>query len=155
MRGYNPKQFRDLITRILEAQNLYSEVAVNLLLGTAAQESHFGYYLRQVSGPALGAFQMEPDTEKDIWKNYLKYRPEKQLAIAHISGVFSARPASLETNLAYSICMARIHYRRVKEPFPTADNIYGLGCYWDRFYNCNPHKGTVTQFVENYQRYVK
>lgn len=46
--AFNCLQFRDLITRVLKEVALYSPAAVNLLLGTAAQESGFGTYLRQV-----------------------------------------------------------------------------------------------------------
>jgi hypothetical protein len=72
--AFDKKQFRDLIQRTLQDLGMHSESAVNLLLGTAAQESQFGTYFRQIGGgPALGVFQMEPDTEIDIWDNYLRY----------------------------------------------------------------------------------
>jgi len=40
-----------------------------LLLATAAIESDCGYYIKQVNGPALGIWQMEPATHDDIWEN--------------------------------------------------------------------------------------
>lgn len=40
-----------------------------LLLCTAAIESECGHYIKQVGGPALGIWQMEPDTHDDIWQN--------------------------------------------------------------------------------------
>lgn len=40
-----------------------------LLLCTAAIESYCGYYIKQVNGPALGIWQMEPATHDDIWRN--------------------------------------------------------------------------------------
>ena len=65
--GYDRDQFEDLIKRVLRGQNLpRKQSAIDLLLGTAAQESAFGTYLRQVNGPALGAFQMEPATFKSV-----------------------------------------------------------------------------------------
>ena len=154
MGGYTPDQFRDLISRILIVQDLCSEAAINLLMGTAAQESHLGYYLRQVNGPALGAYQMEPTTVVDIWQNYLRFRPEKAVAVMRASGVYSSLPEALEYNLAYSTCMARLHYLRVKDPLPDKDNIYGLACYWKKFYNTDKGRGTVAEFEENYKRCV-
>ncbi|MEE9541175.1 MAG: hypothetical protein V3V85_06750, partial [Candidatus Thorarchaeota archaeon] len=50
------------------------EAAVNLLLGTVYQESTINgiTHLKQVGGPALGIYQIEPDTEHDTWENYLE-----------------------------------------------------------------------------------
>lgn len=155
--SFNLSQFKNLVIRVTAAQELCSDVSTNLILGTCAKESAFGTYLRQLSsGPALGVFQMEPDTEKDIWNNYLFYgRATKRKAIYKISGVRSyENSGALEWNIAYGICMCRLHYRRIAEPFPAADDIEGLGWYWDTHYNRNPHKGTVKQFVKAYEKYV-
>ena len=151
-------QFKDLIIRVTEAQDLCSEVSTNLILGTCAKESAFGTYLRQKGGgPALGIFQMEPDTERDIWVNYLySGRAAKRKAIYEISGVRSYNNArAMEWNIAYGICMCRLHYRRIAEPFPMADDIESLGWYWDTHYNRNPLKGTVKQFMDTYRKYIK
>ena len=51
-------QLSYLIKETLTGIDKYSIDALNLLLGTAAQESRFGHYIRQLgSGPALGIFQ--------------------------------------------------------------------------------------------------
>lgn len=150
-------QFKDLVVRVTMAQELCSEVSTNLILGTCAVESNFGHYFRQIGGgPGLGIFQCEPATERDIWDNYLFYgRAAKRKAIYRISGVRSyENNGALEWNIAYGICMCRLHYRRIAEPFPAADDIEGLGWYWDTHYNRNPLKGTVKQFVKAYKKYV-
>jgi len=155
--AFDLTQFAHLITRILTEQELYSKVAVNLLLGTAAKESDFGTYLRQLDGgPARGTFQMELATEADIWNNYLFYgRVARRKAIYKISGVRSANNnGALEWNLAYAICMARLHYRRILEPFPKSENIEGLGEYWDCHWNRNPEKGTVKQFIKKWDQFI-
>jgi hypothetical protein len=71
-------QLRHYVVRpTLRRLGLWSKSAENLLMGTAAQESHLGTYLHQVGGgPAKGIFQMEPATERDLIKNYIRYRPE-------------------------------------------------------------------------------
>lgn len=155
--AFNVAQFKDLVIRVTTAQELCSEVSTNLILGTCAVESAFGTCLRQLGGgPALGGLQMEPATERDIWDNYLFYgRAAKRKAIYKISGVRSfENSGALEWNIAYGICMCRLHYRRIAEPFPAADDIEALGWYWDVHYNRNPLKGTVKQFVEAYEKYV-
>lgn len=150
-------QFSDLIKRIILAQDLYSDAALNLLLGTSAQESFFGTCIRQLGGgPALGVFQMEPKTELDTWENYLSTRYYRRTAMVKICGVFSYyNSGAMEWNLAYQTCMARLHYRRIPEPFPKSDDIEGLGRYWDTHWNRNPEKGTVKEFVQNYRKYIK
>lgn len=53
--------------------------AANLLVGTLYQESTVGDYthLRQLgNGPALGPYQIEPDTHIDRYVSYLAYRPK-------------------------------------------------------------------------------
>lgn len=74
--SFDKNQFRSLILRVLTNVDpaLCSDAAVNLLLGTAAQESEFGKYIRQIRGPALGVFQMEPATFDWLRDKYsLKY----------------------------------------------------------------------------------
>jgi hypothetical protein len=48
----------------------YDRAAAQLLLGTALKESLQLKYRRQIQGPALGYYQMEPATHDDIWNNY-------------------------------------------------------------------------------------
>lgn len=137
---------------------LWSESAENLLLGTAAQESHCGKMLHQVGGgPALGVYQIEPNTHHDVWDNFLKYRSEFATLIQSLASTnYLSRhsPEELIVNLAYATAIARIIYYRVSDPLPFAHSVEALGIYWDLHYNKNPHKGTVEEFIYNYQKYV-
>lgn len=153
--AFSKDQFQDLIERTLQDLELYSESAVNLLLGTAAQESNFGTYLRQIGGgPALGVFQMEPDTETDIWNNYLRYRISRDIMVTRITGVTGPSVAALEANLIYQIVMARLHYRRIKDPLPPPKDIDGLARYWKQHWNTHLGAGTEEEFIRNYIKYV-
>jgi len=154
--SFDKKQFEALIAETLKEINMYSPAAVNLLMGTASQESHFGTYLRQIEGPALGIFQMEPATHDDIWKNYIGYRQkisETILKLSHRRILPSAR--DMVFNLKYAIAMARVHYRRAPEKLPEADDISGLGIYWKKYYNTDEGKGTVVHFVKNYHKFIE
>lgn len=149
----NKKQLRDLIKRVLVALDLHSESVENLLMGTAAQESALGEYIRQLgNGPALGVFQMEPATFKDIVQNYLQYKPELAKLVMSVSGVNALRSEYLEYNLALSICMCRVHYLRVSEKMP--DNLTGWAKYWKEHYNTRLGKGTEEEFIRNFKKYV-
>lgn len=148
----NPNQLKMYVVRpTLQKLDLWSEAAENLLMGTAAQESQLGLYLHQVDGVALGIYQMEPETHDDLWKNFLPSRPKLIAAILKFS---KSNPEELVWNLAYATAMTRIHYLRISEALPAANDIKGLGLYWKKYYNTEFGKGTVQEFVNNYGRYV-
>lgn len=145
--------FRLLIEKTLKSIGLYSKDAVELLLGTCAQESAFGKYNRQLGGgPALGVFQMEPATFNDIVDNFLKYKKELYKTILEVSGVDEYKAEYLVDNNIFSICMARVHYLRVKEKLP--NTVEGYANYWKKYYNTVLGKGKVSEFIRNYDKYV-
>ncbi len=147
-------QLRDLITRVLQEAGLYSDSAVELLMLTAATESKLGYYIKQIRGPALGIFQMEPRTHDDIWKNYLQYKKSigEHFGAANWRN-FLRQAEKLEYNLKYSILMARVHYLRVPDPLPDADDVEGLAAYWKDHYNTYLGAGTVEKAIAAYNTY--
>jgi len=146
-------QLGDLIRRVLAGLRLDSEAAVRLLLGTAAQESGLGKYLRQLGGgPALGIFQMEPATERDIWVNYLSYRSHIAQLIYTVTGRKGPGPW-LEWDLAYQIAMCRILFLRVPEPLPNVDDLEGMARYYKKFYNTMKGKGAESEFIKNCRLY--
>ncbi|MDD3814446.1 MAG: hypothetical protein PHZ02_07345 [Desulfocapsaceae bacterium] len=150
----NAEQLRLHIRSTLQMLSLWSESVEELLLGTSAQESHLGYYRRQIKGPARGIYQMEPNTERDIWINYLTYHRDLADAVHLICGVSGPDPMALEFNLAYQTIMARLHYLRVKHPLPWKDDLDSQAEYWDKYYNCNPVKGFPSEYIRNYRRVV-
>ena len=54
----------------------------------------------------------------------------------------------LETNDLYACAMCRIHYQRVREPLPDADDLEGQAAYWKAHYNTPLGAGTVEHFIE-------
>jgi len=154
------RQFKsEIIVPTLRQIDLYSKSAVNLLLLTCAQESLMGTYLRQLEGgPALGVYEMEPNTFNDIINNYLVYRPILQKKIFDClpySNLDELQPSHLVWNFKLATIMARIHYLRCPDPLPAHDDILGLAKYWKKHYNTAAGKGTVEMAVANYNMYVK
>ncbi|SDP66998.1 hypothetical protein [Desulforhopalus singaporensis] len=147
---YDPEKLRQIIRTVIDEMGMWSQAAEELLLGTVAHESALGRWTHQIGGPALGIYQMEPATLIDIYDSYLKYRPEKLKLTKQITSVDSPDLNRLQYDPVYSTAMARLHYRRIKDPFPEAHNIVGLAEYWDKHFNRNPRKGTTAQFLENY-----
>lgn len=152
--AFDREQFQDLIERVLREIDAHSASAVNLLLGTAAVESRFGTYLRQVEGPALGVFQMEPATEEDIWAKFLINRKPLRDRVINATGQIGPNVRALESNIAYQIAMARCHYLRFKEPLSFAKDIEAMADYWKRYYNTTEGKGSPEEFIANYKRFV-
>lgn len=145
-----------VIKPTLDHLNMWSQSAENLLLGIAAQESHMGTFLKQLgSGPALGIYQMEPATEKDIWDNFLKYRPSLMVRVVDLApSVLNAVGSSLIMSLSYATAMARIHLYRDSEPLPNAYDVQGMAAYWKRVYNTHLGAGTEEEFIANYSNYI-
>lgn len=154
-----PSHLREyVIVPTLTKLGLYSESAVELLMGTAAQESHLGRYLHQINGPAIGIYQMEPATYRDIYANFLRYKDrlrEKVDALRAAVGTIDPSEREMHGNLYLATAMARIHYLRVPTPLPSAGDLWGLAHYWKVNYNSYLGKGTEEEFVQNYNRYCK
>jgi hypothetical protein len=93
---------------------------------------------------------MEEETEDDIHRNYLMYRPKlSELVAALRTGL---RDDDMVDSLPYQVAMARIHYRRVPDPLPDYRDPYALGAYWKRWYNTPLGKGKVVDAVGKYLR---
>ncbi|MCI1437820.1 MAG: hypothetical protein LKI03_00050 [Acetobacter indonesiensis] len=133
--GLHLGQFKALIVRATLAQiGLAGDAAVNLLTGTALVESEL-YFLRQISGPALGLWQMEPATHDDCWQNFLNAQPQLARAMCILAGRRSPTAPLLVSNLAYACAMARVKYLRAAPPLPAATDAAGLSAYHKRVYN--------------------
>ena len=153
----NPKQLRELVIRpTLHMLGAWSAPAEDLLLGTAAQESHCGRYIRQLgcSGNvgAFGIWQMELATARDIYDNYLRYKPELQHKVDGLRGASQSITDALMTNLAYACAMARVHYLRSPGSIPATTA--GQAAYWKQHYNTPSGKGTVAEYMDNWSRYA-
>lgn len=134
---------------------LYSDEAVALLLFTCANESLGGSFIKQVSGPALGIYQMEPKTYNDIWQNYINNRNDLKLQMLHC---FDAPRMPSEDRLIYDLrfatAMARIHYARVPDALPRVTDIDGLWNYYKKFYNTSLGKASYHQALFNYEKFT-
>jgi len=151
--GLDPAQFGVRIIRpLLVDIGLWSTVAERLVLGTAMQESRLTY-LQQVSGPAIGIYQMEPATYDDIRCNFLANQRALRLHVdAWAIGAANAR--EMEGNLYFATAMCRVLYRRVSDPLPRADDAAGLAAYYKAHYNTPLGKATVDQALPHFQRAI-
>lgn len=155
----NARQLSDeVIAPCLRYLGAYSEDAADLVLGTAAHESHLGHYLRQVKGPALGLYQTEPATHASIWDNYLRYRPEladKVRRLASVRSINAGMPdhSELIYNLFYSTAICRLVYLPAKPAIPPT--VQGRAEYWKAWYNTHEGRGSVEKYLDDYRRLVE
>ena len=150
---YSVAALRQIIKTATELIYMGSPAVEDLLLGTAATESHLGKYDKQIGGgPALGIYQMEPATLNDIYDNYLAHRPWWADQLSKVVGCDKPHLDKLQYDPIYSTIMARLHYRRVKFPLPGHGDIIGYAQYWKDHYNTRHGKGTVQKFINDYKR---
>ena len=165
---YDPHQFKECIVEpalkeMAEHFNgAYSDVAVNLMMGTAWQESLGGTFLKQLSGgPGLGPYQVEPDTHIDIFDNFLSFRPDDCAFVMGMWPFDAVQNARFDAdadihellvyNLRYATVIARLKYWRNNFDWPDNPNdIQALGQIWDRIYNANPDHGFPEDFTRNF-----
>ena len=136
-----------IIDATLEQMNMSNEDASDLIFATGKAES--GYRaLRQYGGPALGYFQMEPATCRDIWENYVMYRAKFRDKLYTLGFDDSKLDYCLLSNIGLQVAFCRLHYRRVPDALPKARDVASQAKYWKTHYNTVKGKGTTEHFVE-------
>ena len=178
--GLNLQQFKRLISITLQDIGLHSKNAVTLLLRTAAHESLMGHFMKQVRGPALGSFQMEPATFYDHISWLSTRKPDLFRKILQCSGIGELMidlhelryredipddvreliptkvssllyPEMMMFNIKFAICMARVHYLRKPGQIPS--DIDGQWEYYKEHYNSYKGAATKEEFIKNCERY--
>jgi hypothetical protein len=147
------QQFTDcVIISVLDDLDLLTNAAVELVLGTAIQESHLTYLKQIGGGPAVGVFQMEPATHDDIYDNFLKYHDDLKQLVSHLA--IEGRAQEMMGNLYYAAAMCRVHYYRVSEALPDVGDIEAQAAYWKQYYNTPLGAGTVDEYIANWYKYT-
>lgn len=126
--------------------------AVRLVIGTGLIESNY-QYLAQQGGPALGFWQMEPETCQDIWDSYLTYQPAMRTNILSLLALYGDKFEQLSWNLQYAAAMCRIKYLRAPQVLPHVDDLEGLAQYWKLIYNSPLGAGDPAMFIQRATAY--
>ena len=111
-----------------------------LLWETAVMESNATLSAKQVKGEALGVMQVEPQTENDIWANFLSFRPELKKRVELFE-------RNLQHNTQYNIYIAYLCYYRnlYNKSVDLSDKWTRAWCY-KKYYNTHKGKGTTKAF---------
>lgn len=142
--GLNVNQLRNIVKNVVKYLDEPNVVGyTELILITAIIESNNGYFFKQVKGPALGVFQMEPRTEKCLWDNYLKYNKNLKKKIENLKANNAPGLSQLETNMAYSIAMTYAHYKRTGKKVPNIKDKLELVKFHKKYYNTEKGKSRI------------
>jgi hypothetical protein len=146
----HPIQLRTLIKEELNKLNPQLVNGTELLMFTAAAETHCGTWLWQHTNLdeipdnlAYGIFQMEALAYRDACNYILRYKPN-----------YIVPPRKrLITDLQLAIWTARCYYLRFAEPIPKDEE--GLARYWKKYWNTEKGKGTIDAALWKYLEFVK
>lgn len=146
--------------RYLDPDIPLTRAAMQLVLGTALHESANLQYIDQLSrlpttpGPAYGLWQMEARTMGDHFDwlhaksaDGTRVRAALSAKIEAMIAPWRTLPHQVHGNLYLACALCRVHYRRVSEALPAADDAPALASYWKRYYNTSEGAGTIAQGV--------
>ncbi|MBU2709812.1 hypothetical protein [Zooshikella harenae] len=156
--GICPDELRHYVIKpTLDYIDMWSPFAENLLLGTAAQESGLGFYLKRRKQRSLGIYCITPMMHKNIWDRYLVKHSDLASKIRGLASQheFLANPhAELATNLSYATAIAWLIYKRNQNFIESEpSNIYTLAKCWRRFYHVRP-QAHLESFIQHYQTLI-
>jgi len=152
----NSAQLRELvIIPALRDLVMLSDDAVELLMFTVAVESNGGSYLKQIEGPALGIYQMEPETYNDIWQNYINNQFRLVgLMVSNFDCIRMPSEDRLIYDLRFATAMARIHYARVPQKLPDKNHILAMWAYYKTYYNSSKGAAECVKSIEKYKAFI-
>ena len=114
--GIYASDLRELIIRpCLQGLGEYSEVAENLLVGTAAQGSLLGLHCYCAQTKGLGLYRITAEMHRNLWDTYLIQFPDlasQQRGLASQQQFLKNPHGELMSNLTYATGMAWMIYRR-------------------------------------------
>ena len=143
----NPQQLLDYIIKPTHQHmggNYESKSANFLSLCTAAVESNCGEYIKQINGPALGIWQMEPDTYDDIIDNCDAINENNIRFYNKINSLWAyngyGRVHGLVSHPMYACAMARLKYSMDPHALPEYTGNHSVDSkafyeYYKRVYN--------------------
>lgn|SRR5487761_411035 len=152
--GIDPGDFRQFAIKPALAMLgviFAGDAAEELLLGTALQESGCGRRLKQIGGPALGAFQIEPDTHNDVWKNLIGARAGLASAVMSLRIPGLGPLDQLPANHLYGCAIARLIYYRAPARLPIAGDLAGQGAFYKTYYNTAAGAASVGTYIANWR----
>lgn len=153
---FNITQFREnIVNPVLHDLQMYTKEMAELIVFTCAVESNGGTYVKQIKGPALGIYQVEPSTFTDIWVNFIIRNPYI-VNLLTLNFAVHRMPAPIEvvTDLRLATAFCALHYKRYKvQPESIEPNV--LWEPYKQYYNTIKGKSEKTKSIKAYQAFIK
>lgn len=132
----NYSGLKKIITDTVKEMDRFKPECVELLCMIAAHESGLGKHRKQINGPALSLFQIEPITHDSIWDNCDSIK-----ALAKKLGI-TRNLKSLETDDRYAVFVARCYLLMDTDPLPKT--VCKMGEYAKSYWNNGGEDGDDT-----------
>ena len=145
------KDIKSIIDWTLKKIDMYSKDAASMVYTTGMAESKYKYLSQMGDGPAIGFFQLEPATMKDIMENYVAYRKPILESLKSLGYAEDDSEYRVKSNIALQVAFCRLKYKRDPFPLPKHSDTQGQAEYWKRVYNSELGIGTVEHFLESNQ----
>lgn len=150
------KFLREVIDPVLRKMpDMDSNAARKLLMMIACHESGGFQYRKQINGPALSYFQIEPDTLDDLYANYLIHQEDKKDLVNSFARYKASRKFNLEQDDKYACAVARMQLWRKPDPLPGENApLLEFGNYAKQHWNTTAGKATPQKYVDDFKRYA-
>src|ERR1017187_9320054 len=150
----NCVQLKEVIIRpALNAIGLCSDEAIQLILGTCAQETNLGRYVVQANMSnflgGIGLFQMQEGSYNYIWSKHVATSLVMKAKISLYCG-YAGKPvaARMASDMALATIMARLYYANILEKLPAVGDIAGMAKYYKQYWNTSAGSASEQQFID-------
>lgn len=134
-----------------------SKFMEDLLIATAAVETFSGFYIHQINGPALGIYQIEPNTAKDCLR-FCERDTIRWAPLLDVGNALTIDEIDLDTlltsDLRYQTWLARIKYYMVPAPLPFITTMEAIWQYYKPHWNTEKGATTFETFSERVSAYA-
>ena len=136
----------EVLIRMEELDIPNTKEARDLIFETGNAETSYRHLEQMGGGPAISFWQLESNTIKDIWENYITYR-KPYIQMAYELGLREGEmDFCVMSNVALAVFFCRVYYRRQPGAIPSTPE--ERADYWKEYYNTEGGKGTVKHYLE-------
>lgn len=153
---FDVNQFRqNIVLPVLHDLQMYTKELSELIVFTCAVESAGGTYVKQLNGPAVGIYQIEPNSYTDLWVNFIIRQPFIVNLLTLNFAVHRMPPAdALITDLRLATAMCALFYKRHKVIIPSTE-VEELWELYKKYYNTELGKAEHDASLKAYAKFVK
>lgn len=144
----------NIIRPTLEKMDMWSPAAEKLLVMIACHESMGFRFRKQISGPAVSFYQIEPATFTDVWDRYLGRRQLKKANVVQFLPDDLTPIEALTISDEFATSIARMKLYMVPEALPLATDDEGLARYAKKYWNSELGKATPEKYLNDFQIYA-